>query len=337
MQDDFSMLELRLEACPTRTVSIDALQLIDSPRVVGQNDTHIRTLAESAEVLPPIVVEADTMKVIDGVHRVRAAVLLGRQEIRARICTTVGDEAFVLAVLLNSRHGLPLTTADRRAAAERVMAGSPQWSDRRIAGVAGLSPATVADLRRRSTVRNEQSDTRVGADGRTRPVSAAAGRLQARELLLKKPELSLREVAKAAGVSPSTAADVRDRLRAGDNPLPPRQRRAGPSPRQTVGAEAPARAPGPHPAPTEWAVLLQRLHSDPSLRFTDSGRSLLRWLSQRPGHSDSLEGITENVPAHCASAAATLIRANVAVWAKCAEELQRRADSGNGSVGVRVR
>ncbi|MFI1867546.1 ParB/RepB/Spo0J family partition protein [Streptomyces jumonjinensis] len=341
MEDDLVMLEQRLEKCPIRAVPIDALKLVDSPRVVGEDDGHIRALAESEEDFPPIVVDAGTMRVIDGAHRVRAAALRGRSEIRARLYTAVGEEAFVLAVLLNSRHGLPLTTADRRAAAARIMVGCPQWSDRRIARLAGLSPTTVAGLRNRSTVRNEQSNTRVGADGRTRPVSGAAGRLQARELLLGKPEMSLRELARAAGISASTAADVRARLKAGDDPLPPRLRGTAPAPRRIRGdAGAPVTAlphpalphPAPsHPAPSERALLLQRLRNDPSLRFNESGRSLLRWLSQHPAHSAELAGIAENVPAHCASTAAALIRANLEVWAAYAEELQRRADSVTGS------
>ncbi|MQS34653.1 streptomycin biosynthesis protein [Streptomyces katsurahamanus] len=350
------MLEQRLEKCPIRAVPIDVLKLVDSPRVVGEDDGHIRALAESEEDFPPIVVDAGTMRVIDGAHRVRAAALRGRSEIRARLYTAVGDEAFVLAVLLNSRHGLPLTTADRRAAAARIMVGCPQWSDRRIARLAGLSPTTVAGLRNRSTVRNEQSNTRVGADGRTRPVSGAAGRLQARELLLGKPEMSLRELARAAGISASTAADVRARLKAGDDPLPPRLRGTAPAPRRIRGDagapvtalphpapphHAPSHSAPPHhppshlaspnPAPSERALLLQRLRNDPSLRFNESGRSLLRWLSQHPAHSAELAGIAENVPAHCASTAAALIRANLEVWAAYAEELQRRADSVTGS------
>ncbi|MFI1888222.1 ParB/RepB/Spo0J family partition protein [Streptomyces jumonjinensis] len=346
MEDDLVMLEQRLEKCPIRAVPIDALKLVDSPRVVGEDDGHIRALAESEENFPPIVVDAGTMRVIDGAHRVRAAALRGRSEIRARLYTAVGEEAFVLAVLLNSRHGLPLTTADRRAAAARIMVGCPQWSDRRIARLAGLSPTTVAGLRNRSTVRNEQSNTRVGADGRTRPVSGAAGRLQARELLLGKPEMSLRELARAAGISASTAADVRARLKAGDDPLPPRLRGTAPAPRRIRGDAgapvtalphpalphpAPPHPASPHPAPSERALLLQRLRNDPSLRFNESGRSLLRWLSQHPAHSAELAGIAENVPAHCASTAAALIRANLEVWAAYAEELQRRADSVTGS------
>ncbi|MEW2118316.1 streptomycin biosynthesis protein [Streptomyces sp. NPDC005474] len=282
-------------------------------------------LAESTAELPPILVHADTMKVMDGAHRVRAAILRGQRDIRARFYRGDTDEGFVLAVSLNARHGLPLTAADRMAAAERIMTARPQWSNRRVARLAGLSPSTVASLRRRSTDRDGQSNTRVGSDGRVRPVSGAAGRLQARELLLSRPELSLRQVAREVGIAPSTVRDVRDRLASGQDPLPPRQRAtskdeavAPPPPRRTGGAV-------PRPRVPDRDVLLRRLRSDPSLRFSETGRSLLRWLAQHPHESAELDQVVRTVPPHRATAVAELIRVNVEAWAECAEALERRA------------
>lgn len=40
----------------------------------------------------------------------------------------------------NTHHGLPLTRADRKAAAQRILDIHPHWSDRAIAKVTGLSP-----------------------------------------------------------------------------------------------------------------------------------------------------------------------------------------------------
>ncbi|GAA0664744.1 hypothetical protein GCM10009535_50600 [Streptomyces thermocarboxydovorans] len=61
-----------------------------------------------------------------------------------------GRVGHVLAVKLNSSHGLPLTLADRKAAALQMLADFPEWSNRRLAGIVGLSDKTVAALRRRS-------------------------------------------------------------------------------------------------------------------------------------------------------------------------------------------
>ncbi|MER7735988.1 ParB/RepB/Spo0J family partition protein [Streptomyces erythrochromogenes] len=358
MSGDMEELETKLLECPVETVSIALLRLGASPRLDGEDDAHVRRLAESTAELPPILVHADTMKVMDGAHRVRAAILRGQRDIRARCYRGDADEGFALAVSLNAHHGLPLTAADRTAAAVRIMTCRPQWSNRRVARLAGLSPSTVASLRSRSTDLNDQSNTRVGSDGRVRPVSGAAGRLQARELLLSKPELSLRQVAKAVGIAPSTVRDVRDRLASGQDPLPPRQRG---NPQYAKGATgtpaAPATTPAPVPAgtpvpdavagsaplPTGGAaprtpssdrdVLLRRLRSDPSLRFNETGRSLLRWLGQHPHDSAELGQVLRSVPPYWATAVAELIRANVEAWAECAKALEEKAGESFGPGG----
>ncbi|MEV7203411.1 winged helix-turn-helix domain-containing protein [Streptomyces griseoluteus] len=69
---------------------------------------------------------------------------------------------------------------------------------------------------------------RVGRDGRARAVGEGSARARevACRLLREEPGASLREIARRAGLSPATVADVRDRLRRGEDPLPPRQRAA---------------------------------------------------------------------------------------------------------------
>ncbi|WP_280445542.1 ParB/RepB/Spo0J family partition protein, partial [Nocardia brasiliensis] len=118
-----------------------------SPRTAGENAAHIRMLAESSTAFPPIVVHRGTTQVIDGVHRLRAAQLRGDSTISAVLFDGSITEAFVLAVKLNAAHGLPLSLSDRKAAARRILMAYPQWSDRAIAAVAGISPKTVGVIR----------------------------------------------------------------------------------------------------------------------------------------------------------------------------------------------
>jgi hypothetical protein len=139
----------------------------------------------------------------------------GEEKIEAKIYHGTDDDAFVFAVRLNVAHGLPLTRADRTAATLRIIESRPQWSDRMIATVVGLSAGTVAKVRRRSTAQNAQSNLRVGKDGRVRPVNSAVGRMKAAELLDEKPTSPIRAIAKEARVSPSTVHDVQQRLRVG--------------------------------------------------------------------------------------------------------------------------
>ncbi|MFC7729983.1 hypothetical protein [Actinomadura keratinilytica] len=70
-------------------------------------------------MLPPILVHRRTMRVVDGMHRLRAARLQGRCEIGVRFVDGPDADVFVAAVRANIGHGLPLSLADREAAAAR--------------------------------------------------------------------------------------------------------------------------------------------------------------------------------------------------------------------------
>ena len=140
-----------LSEYPTTRVPVTDLVLSNWLRVKGEDIKHVRALAEVEDELPPIVVHRATMQVIDGMHRVRAAILSGVAYIEALLFEGAEDEAFLLAVRLNVTHGLPLSRADRVAAAVRIIHSSPQWSDRAIARAAGLSDKTVASIRRRTS------------------------------------------------------------------------------------------------------------------------------------------------------------------------------------------
>ncbi|GAA2745597.1 ParB N-terminal domain-containing protein [Kitasatospora cinereorecta] len=235
---------------PVRRVAIDRLRPADSPRSAGVDLDHVRLLVDAGPGLPPITVHRPTMRVIDGMHRLRAAVLRGETEIGVRFFEGTSEEAFVLGVRANTEHGLPLTAADRRTAARRILAAHPRWSDGAVAASAGISPKTVAALRTRSgpagpggMVAAGPTGVRIGRDGRARPVDSAEGRRTAGRLLADAPEASLREIARQAGISPGTVRDVRDRIGRGEDPVP---LRAVPAPRSPVGAHSPGSAfPGP--------------------------------------------------------------------------------------------
>jgi len=289
-------------------LAVSSLLPGDSPRLGGENGEYVALLAESAaETLPPIVVQRATMRVIDGRHRVRAATLRGQDAIAARFYDGGDEDAFVLAVRANVTHGLPLSLAERTAAAARIMRSHPHRSDRTIAAATGLAGTTVGTIRRCSTAAIPRSNTRVGRDGRVRPVNSAAGRRLATELLSRHPDASLREIARAAGIAPATVLDVRDRVRAGTDPVPPRQRRA--------------ERPDPSVDP---AALLQQLRKDPSLRFTESGRTLLRCLDSDITGATGWAAVADTVPTHCAGLVAELAREKAQQWNAFATQIDRR-------------
>jgi hypothetical protein len=314
-------------------VSIDDLLPADSPRQQGRNLDHVKRLMDSDARLPPIIVHRSTMRVIDGMHRLSAAQMRGETSIDVRFFDGSAFDAFVIAVQSNVTHGLPLARADRVAAAKRIITEHPSWSDRLIASVSGLSAGTVGVLRREVDT-TSAGTIRIGRDGRQRPMDAAAGRLAASRIVSERPDASLREVARQAGVSPMTVQDVRERIRRGEDPIPARQR-AQPTPKQPAAADTGPAGTEPRdhkPAIAtipDIATILDNLVRDPSLRFTDAGRTLLRWLTR---HSATLPGWNElapTVPSHCAYTIAALARQCATQWQQFADELTKRTDTTN--------
>ncbi|MFF5566324.1 ParB/RepB/Spo0J family partition protein [Streptomyces sp. NPDC012623] len=309
----------------SETVPIGSLNVERSPRRGGLDFAHARLLAESDAAPPPIIVQRHALRVIDGAHRVKAAQQLGHETIEARFFDGTDEEAFVLSVELNSAHGLPLSLEDRTAAAARILVSHGAWSDRRIARVTGLSATTVGALRKRASVQSGHLDSRIGHDGRARPLSSAPGRRRAGQLLTEKPELSLRQVARLAGVAPSTVRDVRDRLRVGEDVVP---RQGGRTTVASTPAGGPAARERPRLArvatPLDCVATLENLRNDPSIRFNENGRELLRLLNQCSVEQSSLERIVDHVPPRWADTVAELIRTNAQAWTAFATALEER-------------
>ncbi|MER6136977.1 hypothetical protein [Streptomyces sp. BV286] len=309
---------------PRATVAVSELLPSDSPRVNGEDDEHVRLLSELDAPLPPILVHRPTMRVIDGMHRLRGAQLRGDTEVEVEFFDGEPADVFALAVKLNVSHGLPLTLADRTAAAARIVTDRPQWSDRRIAANTGLAAGTVAAIRRRSTPQGEQSNTRMGRDGRVRPLHAAEGRLRASRIIAEHPEASLREIAQRAGIATATAKDVRDRIRLGQDPVAPRPRtvpsQASPA---TTSRPAGSRA-AIRTSAAALSLMLPNMSKDPSLR-TESGRTLLHLLSLHAiGDEAKWSRLAQSVPGHRAGTLAQAARRCAEHWLRLAHELEMR-------------
>jgi ParB-like nuclease domain len=285
-------------------VSIIQLTPGDSPRLGGELPEHVRMLAEAGDRLPPIIVHRATMRVIDGMHRLRAAHLRGDTEIEVSYFDGAGDdEAFILAVQANIAHGLPLSLADRKAATLRILKAHPEWSDRSIGMITGLSPKTVGAARRDAGEDEvPQLSARVGRDGRYR---------------------SLRSVVTAAeegsGLGEEIIGMVTD---PGREPSHHLVRSAG---RRRNGLRSGRRAVG------NAQTIIRALSRDPSLRFTDSGRGLLRRLITRAVGPEEWDDLISVVPPHCVEAVTQLAIAYAYAWEQFAEKL---SDSARGDEGA---
>jgi ParB-like chromosome segregation protein Spo0J len=338
-------------------VPCDVLRVADSPRLEGESREHIRMLAESLDKLPPILVHRPSMRIIDGVHRFHATRLSDRREIQVRFFDGNEDDIFLMSVRENIAHGLPLSLADRKAAAARVLEQHPDWSDRLIASTTGLSHKTIGAIRTippRATGENAQLLARKGHDGRVRPLSSSEGRRLAADLLNDDPTASLRAVAHKAGISPGTVRDVRDRLKRGLDPVG--RRSEGQAGTESANGRGPAESsqcmPGAasHAAQSNrvtpiaaqrgrsrandadsWSeprvtTILQRLRDDPALRLSDTGRSILRHLHHSTYNAIGFKQYIDKIPDHRTGTIAELARINAGLWIHLARQLEWRSE-----------
>lgn len=306
------------DQAPTMRVAISSLVIVDSPRLTGENAEHIQNLVDAQGELPPITVHRASMRVLDGIHRLRAAERRGEKEIEARFFDGNEADAFVIAVRSNIAHGLPLSLHDRNAAATRIIASHPHWSDRLIASVTGLAPGTIADRRR--NVKTVSTDIRLGRDGRSRPVNSAERRNIVSKLLTDDPNQSLRHVAKIAGVSPETVRDVRDRLRLhSENSIPAEHTKLHQQDHLTEDKKQQNAIS--HAVREDLNQIMRHLRSDPTLRAAGTGRMLLRLLGMRAIPSDQWAALCDHVPVRYKSAVASLAMECADIWRKFAERL----------------
>ncbi|WP_171169111.1 ParB N-terminal domain-containing protein [Streptomyces sp. I05A-00742] len=322
-----------LSATPRADVPVDSLLSADSPRTNGLDREYIDTLVALDEDLPPIVVHRPTGRVIDGMHRLAAARVRGDRTISAYLLDMPERNLFATAVSLNISHGKPLTHDDRLAAAARILKESPALSDRYVASVTALSPRTVSRVRR-SSVDVAHLNTRIGLDGKRRRAdgaSVASGRLLAGELMRQRPEASLREIARAAGISLGTAHDVKKRILLGRDLVPrgfvasaerPREHQDVPRPRTPI-AEAPSLR--------DARERLDRLRKDPALRLSRSGRFLLRSFAVHDVDSAVWARLAATIPPHCADGVTRLARECADVWTRFAERVEREAGAAQRS------
>lgn len=288
-----------------------------TPRSRGGDMYHARTLAESYERLPPVLVHRDTMAVIDGVHRLIASKLLGQDSIRVTFFDGTEFDAYVEGVRVNSTHGKPLSLEERRHAARKVLAFRPEWSDRRVAETCGISPGTVAAIRGRATGEPEQLSTRVGRDGKKRPTDPGLVRLQIADLIRKEPHTSSRSLAATVASSQATVLDVRRRVERGESPLPAKlqemaahQERSCSNPRLTT--------------------------EDPALVATDEGRDFCRWFDRTRITSNELEEYVAAVPLSRVYLIADEARARSATWSQFATQVETRARKLNNGLKEKV-
>jgi ParB-like chromosome segregation protein Spo0J len=251
-------------------------------------------------------------------HRIEAAKLCGKRSINARFVDCSDEDAFMLAVKSNTLHGLPLSRADRIAGAKRILDWHADWSDRAVAATAGLSAKTIAGLRYRSGGEVQELDKRLGRDGKRRPVTGIEGRKRAAEYLVARPDASLREVAKEADVSLGTVHDVRSKLRRGVDPTGVGR------PRSSQGQPVIGSATN---ACRDWSSISSKLAKDPSIRYTESGRMFLRWITSHTMQPGEWQEFVNAVPAYWTEDISLVAESVGDAWQEFADQLRARQNT----------
>ena len=321
-------------------VGICSLAPQNAARLNGVDRDYVGALVcLSGDGAPPIVVHRGSMRVVDGMHRLYAAIDRGDSTIRVQYFEGSEDDAFVVAVRLNTGWGLPLTRAERHAAAARIVRTHPMVSDRGISVICGVAPRTVAGIRRCQGGPAGEARSRFGRDGRVRPLRVSEAGERARQIFAERADATVREVASLAGVSVGTAHKIRRevrgdadevRARAADR-LDSAAPSSGPAAARTAAvpqSTQPARAASTPAAPTPngpGAGAMTALRNDPAVRSSAGGRLLLRLLGAGLHIDAEWQNLLGVLPPHCRPLVATAARSCALAWTRFASRLEESA------------
>ena len=140
----------------------------------------------AGESLPPIIVEVQSLRLLDGLHRLKAHQATGATTIEVeRHSVPDGMRAKLYAASLSARHGDRMTGDDLKAVAREEFQADPEASQAKVGRMLGVSAATVS--RWCSDISDHRKQVR-----------------QVRSLLLTKSGMSQRKAAELLGVSEGT-------------------------------------------------------------------------------------------------------------------------------------
>jgi ParB-like chromosome segregation protein Spo0J len=245
--------------------------------------------------------------VIDGGHRLAAAIKLGLETIEVELFEGSDTDELVEAIKRNASHGLPLTLAERKDAAQRLLRARSDWSDRRIGRLCGLAAGTVKSLRVAASDGPSilHLERRIGSDGKARPARPAEQRRKIVEALRASPGVSAKAIAGRVGASPATVRAVSQGLR--------------PDVAKEREEPAPVGIRTPHPVSIDklWS-------SDSACSSTDEAVSFAGWFDRTSIAMSTCLAHLASVPLSRVYEVADESRRRAKVWEDFAAALQRR-------------
>lgn len=221
-------------------VLVELSRLAPGPWQRPLDQTHVDAFAQVIEQVEPIQLTHDA-RIIDGRHRVAAALQSGKTHLLAHCASELGSTAVVMiALTANSSHGLPLTRQQRLDGARQLLEMTPTPSVHQVAQACGLARRTVSAISRQlrtgtptgpgtqlatpagpphgdcvCRTRMSSLPRCVGRDGRSRPVDVGAQQAVVDDAVERHDEWSTAQLVEHLGVSPATVIAARRRLMAG--------------------------------------------------------------------------------------------------------------------------
>jgi hypothetical protein len=190
---------------------------------------------------------------------------------------------------------------ERQQAAVRVLRIHPEWSDRAIARLCGLSPKTVGARRQRGEF--AQLKYRVGLDGKTRRVDASIDKRRQRRNGTS-PQVAVLPERDASASSGETSAGK------------------GAQMRRQVAAEPPSGWwHGESPASSRPKQLLMK---DAAWQSTDAGRAFARWFDTHQVVGDDWVGCVGQLPLSRLIEVGEAARSSAATWQHLADAVEAR-------------
>jgi N6-adenosine-specific RNA methylase IME4 len=140
--------------CTTLRIDTICVEVASQVRV-KRNQTVIKRYAQAMrdkEKFPPVIVYSDgeTNWLADGVHRLEAAKLAGKEQIEAEVRAGGRRKALLCAVEANDTHGVRTTNKDKWQVVTLLLADPEwvKWSDGDIARRCGVSDRFVGKVRK---------------------------------------------------------------------------------------------------------------------------------------------------------------------------------------------
>lgn len=109
----------------------------------GLSDELVELYGDYVDDVPAISVQKDTLVEFDGRHRIAGASKAARDVVLVREVDIPDDDLYMAAIKENTKHGLPLTSAERFEAATQLLKLYPGKTKKEAAADVGLSRTTL--------------------------------------------------------------------------------------------------------------------------------------------------------------------------------------------------